>query len=117
MSSSWFKSSNLRACVPASARRQASIWNNRTANDISLLESKGDNMKQVERLDLDKIKKHTTNVYEAVIVAAKRSRQLNEERIAKLEMMPEDDSIEVDLRKVTKVALKELAEGKIETER
>ncbi len=74
-------------------------------------------MRQVERLDLDKIKKHTTNVYEAVIVAAKRSRQLNEERIAKLEMMPEDDSIEVDLRKVTKVALKELAEGKIETTR
>jgi len=74
-------------------------------------------MKQVKRLDLEKIKKHTTNVYEAVIIAAKRSRQLNEERLAQLELMPEDDSIEIDTRKVTKVALDQLAEGKIKTNR
>ena len=74
-------------------------------------------MRQIERLDVEKIKKHTTNVYEAVIIAAKRSRQLNDERLAQLELMPEDDSIEIDTRKVTKVALKELSEGKIETKR
>jgi DNA-directed RNA polymerase omega subunit len=74
-------------------------------------------MKQVERLDVEKIKRRTSNVYEAVIIAAKRSRQLNEERIAKLELMPEDDSIEIDTRKVTKVALDELASGAIKLER
>jgi DNA-directed RNA polymerase omega subunit len=74
-------------------------------------------MKQVERLDIEKVKKHTSNVYEAVIIAARRSRQLNEERIAKLELMPDDDSIEIDTRKVTRVALDELAKGTIKTER
>ncbi len=74
-------------------------------------------MRRVERLDVDKIKKNTANIYEAVIIAAKRARQLNEERISKLELMPEDDSIEIDTRKVTKVALDELAHGAIEVRR
>ena len=67
--------------------------------------------------DIDKIDKVTGNRYEAVIVAAKRARQINAERIAKLELMPEDDSIDIDLRKVTTRALEELITGKIEFER
>jgi len=67
--------------------------------------------------NLEKIKDQTSNVYEAVIIAAKRSRQLNDERMAKLELMPEDDSIDIDTRKVTEIALRELAEGQIKWDR
>jgi len=74
-------------------------------------------MKKTERWQLEKVKQHSTNVYEAVLVAAKRARQLNEERLAKLELMPEDDSIDIDTRKVTEIALKELSDGKIKVER
>lgn len=74
-------------------------------------------MMYIKRLNMSGIKKNCSNIYEAVIVAAKRSRQLNEDRIAKLELMPEDDSIEIDTRKVTKVALDELTEGRLSIER
>jgi len=74
-------------------------------------------MRKDERIDVEKIKSNADNIYEAVLIAAKRARQLNEDRLAKLELMPEDDSIEIDLRKVTKIALEELAEGKIIVER
>ena len=73
-------------------------------------------MKRTERWQLENVKKHASNVYEAVLVASKRARQLNEERLAKLELMPEDDSIDIDTRKVTEIALKELSDGKIKTE-
>lgn len=73
-------------------------------------------MKRTERWQLENVKKHASNVYEAVLVASKRARQLNEERLAKLELMPEDDSIDIDTRKVTEIALKELSDGKIKTQ-
>jgi len=73
-------------------------------------------MKEVDRSSLEKAKAHAKNVYEAVIITAKRSRQLNEERLAQLELMPEDDSIEIDNRKVTEIAIKELADGQIKVE-
>ena len=66
--------------------------------------------------NLDKVDLVTGNRYEAVIVAAKRARQINADRIAKLELMPEDDTIDIDLRKVTTRALEELMDGKIEFE-
>ncbi|MBU1317666.1 MAG: DNA-directed RNA polymerase subunit omega [candidate division Zixibacteria bacterium] len=74
-------------------------------------------MKKTERWTMENVRKHTTNVYEAVLVASKRARQLNEERLAKLELMPEDESIDIDTRKVTEIALKELSDGLIKTER
>ena len=74
-------------------------------------------MKQVREWTLEKVTENSTNVYEAVIIAAKKARKLNEERLAKLELMPEDESIVIDTRKVTEVALKELSEGKIEVKR
>jgi len=67
--------------------------------------------------DIDKIDKIVGNRYEAVIIAAKRARQINADRIAKLELMPEDDTIDIDLRKVTTRALEELIEGMINFER
>jgi len=65
----------------------------------------------------EKVKENARNVYEAVIIAAKRSRQLNEERLAKLELMPEDDSIELDTRKVTEIALQELSDNRVTVKR
>ncbi len=74
-------------------------------------------MKRVPEWTLEKVTEHSRNIYEAVIIAAKKSRMLNEERLVRLELMPEDDSIVIDTRKVTEVALKELSEGKIEVKR
>ena len=74
-------------------------------------------MKQVREWTLEKVAENSKNVYEAVIIAAKKARKLNEERLARLELMPEDDSIVIDTRKVTEVALKELSDGNIEIKR
>jgi DNA-directed RNA polymerase omega subunit len=74
-------------------------------------------MKPTELSSLEDIKKNSTNMYEAVLIASKRARQLNEERIQKLEMMPQDDSIDVDPRKVTEIALRDLADGKLRVDR
>ncbi len=40
----------------------------------------------VETLPLDEIKKRNSNIYELVVALAKRARQINEERRAKLHM-------------------------------
>jgi DNA-directed RNA polymerase subunit K/omega len=74
-------------------------------------------MKQVREWTLEKVVGNSKNVYEAVIIAAKKARMLNEERLAKLELMPEDDSIVIDTRKVTEIALKELSDGNIKIKR
>ena len=65
--------------------------------------------------DLDKV---TTNRYEAVIVAAQHARYLNARRLAKLQRLDEE-TVEVDIeaRKMTAVALKDLMEGKVQFER
>ncbi len=65
---------------------------------------------------LDKVDEVTKNRYAAVIVAAKRARQINADRMAKLELMPEDDSVDIDPRKVTTRAIQELLEGKVKVE-
>lgn len=65
---------------------------------------------------LDKVDEVTKNRYAAVILAAKRARQINAERMAKLELMPEDDSVDIDPRKVTTRAIQELLEGKVKVE-
>ncbi len=74
-------------------------------------------MKQVREWTLEKVVGNSKNVYEAVIIAAKKARMLNEERLARLELMPEDDSIVIDTRKVTEIALKELSDGNIKIKR
>ena len=65
---------------------------------------------------LDKVDEVTKNRYAAVIIAAKRARQINADRMAKLELMPEDDSVDIDPRKVTTRAIQEVLEGKVKVE-
>jgi DNA-directed RNA polymerase omega subunit len=69
------------------------------------------------RIKLDEVDKVIKNRYAAVIVAAKRARHINAERISKLELMPENEEIDIDPRKVTTRAIEELIEGKLKIER
>jgi len=64
-------------------------------------------------IPIDQIDKHTANRYEAVIVASQRSRQINSERLAKLELMLEDSAVDVDGTKVTTLALQDVLSGKV----
>ena len=66
-----------------------------------------------KRLLLERLHEVTQNRYQAVLVAAKRARQINADRLARLEMMTEDTELDIDFRKVTSVALDELLQGKI----
>lgn len=66
---------------------------------------------------LDRVDGVVGNRYEAVIIAAKRARQINTDRLAKLELMPENEEIDLDPRKVTTRAIEELIKGKIKFER
>jgi len=66
---------------------------------------------------LDKVDGVVSNRYEAVIITAKRARQINADRLAKLELMPENEEIDLDPRKVTTRAIEELIKGKIKFER
>ncbi|MCK5124997.1 MAG: DNA-directed RNA polymerase subunit omega [candidate division Zixibacteria bacterium] len=67
-------------------------------------------------IPLDLFDEMTENRYQAVIVASRRARQLNQIRLAKLEMLSKEnaDRIEIDGRKVTFRSLQECVEGKIE---
>jgi len=61
----------------------------------------------------------TINHYEAVIVASQHARNLNSKRLAKLAQLGEEEVVEVDIeaRKITAVALRDLMEGKVQFER
>jgi DNA-directed RNA polymerase omega subunit len=65
----------------------------------------------------DDFKKLSCNRYEAVIVAAQHARHLNMVRLASLEKMEEDATVDIEARKITMVALKDLLEGKLHFER
>ena len=65
----------------------------------------------------DDLKKLTCNRYEAVILAAQHARQLNLQRLANLEKMEEDAEVDIEARKITMVALKDLLEGRIKFKR
>jgi len=53
------------------------------------------------------------NRYEAIIIASKHARFLNNKRIKALEKMEEDPTIEVETRKMTMIALRDLLSGKL----
>ena len=59
----------------------------------------------------------TSNRYEAVIVAAQHARQLNAHRLSKLAQAQEGDVPEIEARKITIVALRDLIDGKVKFER
>ena len=67
---------------------------------------------------IEKLDQITENRYEAVLVAAKHARHLNAKRLAKLARL-EEGAVDVDIeaRKMTAVALREVLEGKVKFER
>ena len=67
----------------------------------------------MHRLPIDELKKLVLNRYEAVIVASQHARSLNNKRLRSLEKMEENPSVEIEARKITMVALKDLLEGRV----
>ena len=67
-------------------------------------------MKVVSNEDLRKL---GLNRYEAIIIAAQHARFLNTDRLEKLERLEEDPSIDLDPRKITMVALKDVLDAKV----
>lgn len=57
------------------------------------------------------------NLYEAVIVASQHARMLNTKRLAQLERMGEDPSVDLETRKITAVALQDVLDGKVKFKR
>ena len=64
-------------------------------------------------LSLDVLKKMNLNRYEAIIVASQHARMLNNKRLKTLKKLEENPEIELETRKITMVALKDLLEDKI----
>ncbi len=66
-------------------------------------------------LPLDDFEEDVRNRYEMVLIAAQRARQLNNIRLAKLEILNAEnaDRIDIDGRKVTAIALRDCLEGKV----
>ena len=62
---------------------------------------------------IEDIEKLNLNSYEAVIIASQQARKLNTYRLEQLERMGEDPSVNIDARKITMVALKQVLEGKV----
>jgi len=67
----------------------------------------------MEKLPLEKLDNLGLNRYEAVIVASQHARHLNAQRLRKLEQMEENPEVDIDSRKITMVALKDLLEGRV----
>lgn len=67
-------------------------------------------MKVISNEDLRKL---GLNRYEAIIVAAQHARHLNTERLNRLERLEDDPSIDLDPRKITMVALKDVMEARV----
>ncbi len=68
-------------------------------------------------LNIENVDKMTTNRYEAVIVAAQHARHLNSQRLIRLAQMQEGSTVDIEARKITIVALRDLVEGKVKFER
>ncbi|MFH1372735.1 MAG: DNA-directed RNA polymerase subunit omega [bacterium] len=67
----------------------------------------------MNKLSFEELEKLELNRYEAVIVAAQYARHLNAQRLRQLEMMEENPEVDIDSRKITMVALKDLLEGRV----
>lgn len=57
------------------------------------------------------------NLYEAVIVSSQHARILNTKRLAQLERLGEDPSVDLETRKITAVALKDVLDGRVKFKR
>ena len=67
----------------------------------------------MHRLPIGDLTKLGLNRYEAVIVASQHARSLNNRRLRSLEKMEENPAVEIEVRKITMVALKDLLEGRV----
>jgi DNA-directed RNA polymerase omega subunit len=68
------------------------------------------------KISFEELDKLTLNRYEAVLIAAQRARQINAIRLEQLERMAEED-VTIDARKVTSIALQDVASGKVKFKR
>ncbi len=69
-------------------------------------------------VDIDGLEKVTRNKYEAVIVASQHARYLNQVRLAKFQQIDEGMlEVDIEARKMTAVALRDLLEGRVKFER
>jgi len=68
------------------------------------------------KISLEELDKLTLNRYEAVLIVSQRARQINAIRLAQLERMAEED-VTIDARKVTSIALHDVATGKVKFNR
>jgi DNA-directed RNA polymerase subunit K/omega len=71
----------------------------------------------MKKVSLEGLTELGLNRYEAVIVAAQHARRLNSKRLAQLELMEEDPSIDIDSRKITMRALRGVVSGEVKFER
>jgi DNA-directed RNA polymerase subunit K/omega len=62
---------------------------------------------------IEDLRKLNLNSYEAVIVASQHASRLNIQRLAQLERLGEDPSLDLETRKITMVALKDVLDGKV----
>jgi DNA-directed RNA polymerase omega subunit len=68
-------------------------------------------------VNIENVDKMTANRYEAVIVAAQHARHLNAMRLARLQQMQEGAMVDIEARKITMVALRDLMDGRVKFER
>ena len=64
-------------------------------------------------LPIEEFEKLGLNRYEAIIVASKQARHLNNVRLKTLEQMEENPDLEIESRKMTMCALRDLISGKV----
>ncbi len=64
-------------------------------------------------LSIEEFENFGLNRYEAIIIASKQARYLNNVRLKTLEKMEENPDLEIESRKMTMCALRDLLAGKV----
>lgn len=64
-------------------------------------------------LSIEEFENFGLNRYEAIIIASKHARHLNNIRLKTLEQMEENPELEIESRKMTMCALRDLLAGKV----
>lgn len=68
-------------------------------------------------IPIEQVSKVVNNKYQAIIIASQRARHLNSQRLMQLAMLEQATGpVEIDGRKITMVALKDLVDGRIKFE-
>ncbi len=71
----------------------------------------------MRKLSMEQLDKVTRNRYEAVIIASRHARHLNYKRLARLEQREAGAEVDIEARKITMVALKDVIDGKVKWEK